>query len=93
MSKQNIFISKTFSRLVPTKILSASKQVVTGMIYRVNIKMEESTCKNTEWNKNKNVVDCPSRNTVSQTCKFTIWSRPWMKKFGKDLIITGKICQ
>lgn len=88
----NFFISKPY-RLVQTEIVSASRQVVSGTLYRVIVKMEESTCKNTDLNNKKGVAACPSRNGLSQTCKFTILSRPWLKEFGKDLKITATHCR
>lgn len=80
-------------RLVATDITQASKQVISGMKYYVHVKMQESTCKNNESNKNKDIVDCPIKNGGdNKDCVFTIWSRPWMKKFGKDIIVTNIKC-
>eukprot|EP00111_Clytia_hemisphaerica_P001633 TCONS_00004643-protein len=80
-------------RLVRTETIKASKQVVTGVLYRVHVTMEESVCQNVEGNKYKGLTDCPTKgNGQNKDCVFTIWSRPWMKKFGKDLLIKGINC-
>jgi len=56
--------------------------------------MEESVCRNVNSNNNKGIEDCPSKgSSAGPVCVFSIWSRPWMKKFGKDLKITAIHCQ
>lgn len=83
-----------YSRLVASEIISANKQVVSGFKYYVRVNMVESVCKNTEENKNKALEDCPtSGNGVNKICKYIIWSRPWMKKLGRELTITGVMCE
>jgi len=80
--------------LVASHIIKASKQVVSGILYRVHVNMEESVCRNVNSNNNKGIEDCPSKgSSAGPVCVFSIWSRPWMKKFGKDLKITAIHCQ
>lgn len=82
-----------FVRLLGTHVISASKQVVSGILYRVNVSMAESDCLNTEENKNKKFGECAiKQNGATKECKFTLWSRPWMKKFGKDWTVTAIHC-
>ncbi|XP_057306986.1 cystatin-C-like [Hydractinia symbiolongicarpus] len=79
-------------RLVAESIVRASRQVVSGTLYRVEIRMVSSVCKNTDANSNKKITDCPADNSgVSRRCKFTIWSRPWVNE-KKQILIRGIHC-
>lgn len=80
------------SRLVASRIIKASKQVVSGTLYRIHVNMDVSACKNVESNMNKGLESCDSKGP-GPVCVFTIWSRPWMKKFGKDVMVSATHCQ
>ncbi|XP_002155888.1 cystatin [Hydra vulgaris] len=66
--------SKKTHRLVIQKIVNATSQVVAGIKYDVDVKMEESDCKNTKQNEHKKKSVCK----VKKNCNVKIWSRPWI---------------
>ena len=76
--------------MVRHSILSATKQVVAGFLYRVQVHMVESECKNTKENEGKLIGDCPAKARGSiATCQIKLWSRSWMPKAEERLIVTS----
>merc|ERR1712243_85421 len=66
-------------RLVRHSILKGTGQLVAGMLYKVQVKMVESTCKNIEENEGKGIERCPAKgSTVVKKCTVSLWHRAWM---------------
>merc|ERR1712002_69358 len=84
---------KNHYRMVRHLILSAKKQVVSGMLYKVIVHMVESTCENVEENDGKLIEECPERTAHSHGTNFEIsmWSRPWIKDPAQSFIIKLKL--
>merc|ERR550519_1658206 len=74
------FNSKRYNefRVVRHSIVSATKQVVSGMKYQVKINTVESECKNVKENDGKTIEECPAK-AGKQTllCLVSVWSRSW----------------
>ena len=74
--------------------LKASSQVVQGTLYRVNVKIAPSTCRNdfseTREGLEACAVDFLSPDVLQQekSCEFLIWSRLWLS--GKDRLLIQK---
>ena len=67
------------------EIISASRQVVAGIIYRMEVKIVLSDCSKTS---DSNPNDCGvSKESTSEICKLEIWDRPWLPS-GKQTNIT-----
>merc|ERR1712002_564498 len=84
---------KNHYRMVRHSILSAKKQVVSGMLYKVIVHMVESTCENVEENDGKLIEECPERTAHSHGTNYEIsmWSRPWIKDPAQSFIIKLKL--
>merc|ERR550519_3044908 len=65
-------------RIVRHSVVSATKQVVSGMKYQVKINTVESECKNVKENDGKTIEECPAK-AGKQTllCLVSVWSRSW----------------
>merc|ERR1712226_26905 len=74
------FNSKRYNefRVVRHSIVSATKQVVEGMMYQIKINTVESNCKNIKENDGKTIEECPAK-AGKQTllCLVSVWSRSW----------------
>merc|ERR1739838_807010 len=76
-------------RTVRHSIVKATKQVVSGMLYRVMIRMVESTCDNEPENDGKTIKECPAaEGAMLTTCVISMWSRPWIKDASKFIVKT-----
>merc|ERR1712013_743084 len=74
------FNSKQFNdfRVVRHSIVSATKQVVAGMMYQVKVKTVESECKNVKENDGKTIEECPAKaGKQTLVCLVSVWSRSW----------------
>merc|ERR1712076_359350 len=74
------FNSKRFNdfRVVRHSIVSATKQVVAGMMYQVKVKTVESECKNVKENDGKTIEECPGKaGKQTLVCLVSVWSRSW----------------
>lgn len=74
--------------------LEASSQVVQGTLYRANVKLAPSKCKN-DLNETREGIDAcgvdflnPGVLREEKCCDFEIWSRPWLP--GKDRLLIQK---
>merc|ERR1719348_1856909 len=65
-------------RVVRHSVVSATKQVVSGMKYEVKINTVESECKNVKENDGKTIEECPAK-AGKQTllCLVSVWARSW----------------
>merc|ERR550519_3050446 len=65
-------------RIVRHSVVSATKQVVSGIKYQVKINTVESECKNVKENDGKTIEECPAK-AGKQTllCLVSVWSRSW----------------
>merc|ERR1719348_609375 len=65
-------------RVVRHSVVSATKQLVSGMKYEVKINTVETECKNVKENDGKTIEECPAK-AGKQTllCLVSVWARSW----------------
>ena len=70
--------SNSYDRFVRESIVHASRQIVSGSLYRAEVKMVVTDCRNNDDNTNKGIDECPASDSGAfRMCKFSIWSQPW----------------
>lgn len=71
--------------------IQATSQVVQGNIYRIQVSIAKSVCRNDEEHKLSRKDKCPLNSRApgggneTRCCRFVIWSRPWLR--GKDSMV------
>ena len=64
-------------RLRPMKIISAQKQVVQGMNYKMTMVLGATECKSDK-NSNADIKECKFLHCGTvKTCNATVWDKPW----------------
>ena len=77
--------------------IQATSQVVQGNIYRVQVSIAKSVCRNDEKHKLSRIDKCPVKSLApggvgeSRCCRFVIWSRPWLKG-NESMIVRNANC-
>ncbi|XP_015439788.1 PREDICTED: putative cysteine proteinase CG12163 [Dufourea novaeangliae] len=65
-----------------TEILEASKQIVSGVLYKVKVKVGTSTCSKGA----KNNCQLQEESEI-QECLFTVWSQPWIDHGSPEITV------
>ncbi|KAM9477730.1 cystatin-like [Clarias gariepinus] len=61
------------------RVISAQKQIVSGIKYIITVKMATTSCKKT-LAKKKCPVHSKSAIAKPRTCEFAVWSQPWLNR-------------
>lgn len=68
-------------RVAAEKIRSVQAQVVAGILYRVEVAVVSTQCRNSAENANKKLEDCPMIGDGNRHyCTFKLLSQPWIKE-------------
>jgi len=82
-----------FRRFVRHSVLGGSKELHEMEIYRIRIKLVESSCRNNEINMGRPIEECPAvENGVTEKCHMTLTTSPW-SLITQDTNVEEIICQ
>lgn len=79
-------------RFVLHSVLGGTRELHEMEIYRLQIKLVESTCRNNELTMGQQIEDCPAvKNGLSQQCDMTLTNSPW-SLFSRDITVEEMDC-
>ncbi|XP_074502635.1 cystatin C (amyloid angiopathy and cerebral hemorrhage) [Sebastes fasciatus] len=70
------------------EVVSAERQVVAGMKYRITLRLAKSTCRKDRAN-DECAIHTDPKKAQPYECVFTVWSRVWLK----EIKVTHERCE